>query len=344
MLTRSVSNLIYRKGLENLKENGIDTNHLLTQVGLSSYEIQSPYGRISEHYHYKLMNKMSEVNQSVFGSAMPEQLYTDCVELSHSLFPEFIGLCLNEKTVESALWRFAESRFLMGNCDDLLIEKGTSHTRIKYNFLAPNSPENPSAAFNLILLGKILQSYCPTMRLQLQLTDTVLQHHSILSDLFNSSCQLQQEHDAIIIENHYLAIENISFNMLLNRLQTNHMATLKNKMFNEPPVTTAVNALIEQCYMAGQDVSTNAIMEKVCQHLRISRWTLNRRLQEESVTFSQLLARKQLSLSMRLLRQSTLSIQEISEHLGFSSHSVYSRFFKHHAKVTPMQYRDQGVS
>ncbi|MGL5600947.1 MAG: helix-turn-helix transcriptional regulator [Silvania sp.] len=343
MFTRSVSNLIYRKSLENLRQNGIDTNRILAQVSLSHHELHIAEGRISESHHYALMGKISDINKSIFGDAIPEYVYINSVELSHAVFPEFIGLCLNEKTLEAAIWRFYESRFLMGNCDDLLIEKGTSHTRIKYNSNAPKSINNPSAMFNLILLGGIMKSYCPSMSMQLQLTDSAIQHHSAVGEFFNNTCLLQQAGDAIIVENRYLATENGSFNALLNRLQTNHIVALKNKMFSEPPLTAAVNTLIEQCYMAGQEISPNAIMAKVCQHLRISRWTLNRRLQGESATFSQLLARKQLSLSMRLLRQSTLSIQEISDRLGFSSHSVYSRFFKQHTQVTPMQYRDRGL-
>lgn len=343
MLTRSVSTLIYKNSLDHLQENGIDTGDFLAQMGLSHYELHNPHGRIGEQHHYNLMNKMSEINQTLFGSAIPEHVYLNSVELSHSMFPEFIGLCLNEKTLEAALWRFAESRFLMGNCDDLIIEKGAARTRIKYNNNAPRSVNNPSAMFNLILLGGIMQSYCPEMNLQMQLTNTSIPHHSLVSDLFHHRCLLQQEDDAIIVDNHYLAIENSAFNALLNRLQTNHVVALKHKLCSEPPLTTTVNTLIEQCYMAGQEVTATAIMEKVCQHLRISRWTLNRRLQGESATFSQLLAQKQLCVSMRLLRQSTLSIQEISERLGFSSHSVYSRFFKQHTRVTPMQYRDRGV-
>lgn len=342
MLTRSVSALIYRKSLDNLHSNGIDTCHLLTSVGLSSFEVQHAHARITEPYHYKLMDTVSDINRTLFGSAIPEEVYINSVELSHSMFPEFIGLCLNETTPEAALQRFAENRFLMGNCDDLIIETGTSHTRIRYLNNAPRKINNPSAMFNLILIGGIIKSYCPAIRMQMQLTDSVIQHHSLLSDLFNSRCQLQQENNAIIIENHYLTIENATFNALLNRLQINHINALKNTLFSEPPLTASVNALIEKCYSAGKELSAGIIMEEVCQNLRISRWTLNRRLQGESVTFSQLLAQKQLAISMRLLRQSRLSIQEISERLGFSSHSVYSRFFKQHTRITPMQYRDRG--
>ncbi|MBZ0059552.1 MULTISPECIES: helix-turn-helix transcriptional regulator [unclassified Leclercia] len=337
-----MSTLIYRKSLDNLHSNGINTCNLLSSIGLSTYEMKNPHGRITEQFHYQLMEKVSDVNKVVFGSTIPEDVYLNSVELSHSMFPEFIGLCLNETTPEAALQRFAESRFLMGNCDDLIIETGTSHTRIKYHNNAPRKINNPSAMFNLILIGGIIKSYCPAIRMQMQLTDSVIQHHSLLSDLFNSCCQLQQENNAIIIENHYLTIENEKFNALLNRLQINHIDALKNKLFSEPPLTASVNALIEQCYRAGKELSAGIIMEEICQNLRISRWTLNRRLQGESVTFSQLLAQKQLAISMRLLRQSRLSIQEISERLGFSSHSVYSRFFKQHTRITPMQYRDRG--
>ncbi|MRT10917.1 helix-turn-helix domain-containing protein [Enterobacteriaceae bacterium RIT711] len=342
MLSRSVSNSIYRTSLNNLRQKGIDTNSLLGGLGLSTHEIDKPYGRITEHNHYQLMAKISGLNKTLYGSAIPETIYINSVEHSHAIFPELIGLCLNEKTLESALWSYSDNRFLIGNCDDLFIEKGQSHTRVRYKNHAPHSVNNPSAIFNLVLLGSILKSYSPGMSMQIELTESAVHHQTLVNDLFNKNCLLRQEHDAIILDNRYLDCENTSFNPLLNRLQKSHVSALKKQIFKEPPLTTAVNTLIEQCYLSGQETSANSILEKVCLDLRISRWTLNRRLQLESATFTQLLNQQQLLLSMRMLRESTLSIQEISDCLGFSSHSVYSRFFKNHVQLSPLQFRDKG--
>lgn len=342
MLNRSVSNSIYRNILNDLSQKGIDTNGLLGSLGLSTHEMEKPYGRISENVHYQLMSKVSGLNKSVYGSCIPEYVYSNSVEHSHAVFPELIGLCLNEKNLGSALCSFSENRFLIGDCDDLFIEKGESQTRIRYKNRAPQSVNNPSAIFNLVLLGGILKSYAPHMEMQISVTDSAIHHLALVNDMFNKTCLLHQEHDAIILDNHYLECESASFNLLLNRLQKNHISALKKQIFSEPPLTAAVNALIEQSYLSGRESNANSIMERVCQELRISRWTLNRRLQQESVTFTQLLNQKQLSLSMRMLRESTLSIQEISDCLGFSSHSVYSRFFKNHLQISPMQYREKG--
>ncbi|WP_167467267.1 helix-turn-helix transcriptional regulator [Buttiauxella warmboldiae] len=288
------------------------------------------------------MEKITLLNKSLYGSALPESIYINSVELSHAICPELIGLCLNEKTAESALWSFSEHRFLLGNCDDLFIEKGAFQTRIRYENRAPQSANNPSAIFNLVLLGGILKSYSPAMNMQIAVTDSDIPHRSLVNDLFNKNCLLRQQDDAIILDNRFLESENESFNPLLNRLQKSHIGALKKQIFREPPLTAAVNKLIEQCYLSGQEATASSIMGRVCQQLRISRWTLNRRLQLESATFTQLLNQQQLLISMRLLRESTLSIQEIGDRLGFSSHSVYSRFFKNHLQISPMQYREQG--
>lgn len=51
---------------------------------------------------------------------------------------------------------------------------------------------------------------------------------------------------------------------------------------------------------------------------------------------------QRLELAQSMLRQTALSIQAISERLGFSDYHHFSAFFKKHAGLSPLQYRRQN--
>ena len=74
--------------------------------------------------------------------------------------------------------------------------------------------------------------------------------------------------------------------------------------------------------------------------LAMSNRTLQRKLKDEDVNFSDLLQDCRMRLAKKYLRQDGKSIVEVSYTLGFAEPSAFSRAFKRWTDQTPAQYRD----
>ena len=92
---------------------------------------------------------------------------------------------------------------------------------------------------------------------------------------------------------------------------------------------------------SGRFDGDDSVLEDICSNLNVSRWTLNRKLQNENTSFITLLKETKIKMACELLIESKHTMQEISESIGFSSQSVFSRFFKTNLSVSPLAFRDE---
>lgn len=80
--------------------------------------------------------------------------------------------------------------------------------------------------------------------------------------------------------------------------------------------------------------------EKVAQLLNMSVRTLQRRLGEEGSSFQALLDATRRALAERWLKESRMSIQQISDALGFANPSAFTRAFRRWVGCAPEQFRE----
>ena len=73
--------------------------------------------------------------------------------------------------------------------------------------------------------------------------------------------------------------------------------------------------------------------------LKVSESTLKRRLLEEGSSYQLVLDGVREDQARQLLQQTSLSIQQISESLGFSNRSAFARSFRNWTGLSPLQYR-----
>lgn len=82
--------------------------------------------------------------------------------------------------------------------------------------------------------------------------------------------------------------------------------------------------------------------DAVCSLLGMSRTTLHRRLKEEGCSFRELRTSSRLERAKKLLRTTGMSVSLISDTLGFSDSSAFSRSFKTFSGSSPLEYRNQA--
>lgn len=95
-------------------------------------------------------------------------------------------------------------------------------------------------------------------------------------------------------------------------------------------------AIIEE--LASGRISDTVVAKK----LFLTERTLQRRLRESGTTFKKLLTQVRIDLADNYVRDSKLSLNEISFLLGFSELSSFSRAFKHWKGRSPREYRQEN--
>ncbi len=80
-------------------------------------------------------------------------------------------------------------------------------------------------------------------------------------------------------------------------------------------------------------------LEKVAGLLHMSSRTLKRRLKEHGSSFHQLLDETRRAESIRLLRTTSLTVEQIAERLGYSDPSNFCRAFRKWTAATPAEFR-----
>lgn len=80
-------------------------------------------------------------------------------------------------------------------------------------------------------------------------------------------------------------------------------------------------------------------IESIAQSMDISRSTLYRHLAEQNVTFTQLLEDERKTKAMTFIKETTLSMGEISDRLGYANLSAFNRAFKRWFNTNPTALR-----
>ncbi|MFQ5935039.1 MAG: AraC family transcriptional regulator [Acidiferrobacterales bacterium] len=88
--------------------------------------------------------------------------------------------------------------------------------------------------------------------------------------------------------------------------------------------------------------SGHATQESIARALHLSTRTLQRKLRDEGTTYKDLLDETRRQLAADYVKQSELSVNEITFLLGFSEPANFSRAFKRWTGLTPSQFRTQA--
>ncbi|WP_426114517.1 AraC-like transcriptional regulator QhpR [Pseudomonas sp. DSP3-2-2] len=103
---------------------------------------------------------------------------------------------------------------------------------------------------------------------------------------------------------------------------------------NEPGVLDQARQAITAVLHLGEPA-----LEDIAQTLGLSEWTLQRRLREHGVNFTQLVDQIRQQSAMTHLQQQNMSVTQLATLLGYSETSAFSRAFKRWFGLSPRQWR-----
>ena len=88
------------------------------------------------------------------------------------------------------------------------------------------------------------------------------------------------------------------------------------------------------------NLDTELSVASVCKSANISKSVLYKKFREKfNCTLSEYVNRQRINESIKLLHTTSLSIDEISQRVGFTSASYYSKIFKKQTGVSPLKYK-----
>jgi AraC-like DNA-binding protein len=131
-----------------------------------------------------------------------------------------------------------------------------------------------------------------------------------------------------------LATANPELVRINDRIVTDYLAQL-----DRGDVTMRVKSKLIECLPGGQ-ISEEGIASSI----NVSRRSLQRRLREQGMTFTQLLENMRRDLGLQYVRDPQHSINEIAFLLGFAEPGNFSRAFKRWYGKSPSQYRQDSLA
>jgi len=152
--------------------------------------------------------------------------------------------------------------------------------------------------------------------------------------LFPGKHEFDQEILGFSFPTHYLECKNVQNADSLRVFMQNCPAEL----FKQPRVdfslTGAVVQILKRTLTSGFPT-----IEQTAQELHLTKRTLIRRLNDEGAAFQKLKDTVRRDRASYLLSKNVLSVQEVSEQLGFSDSAVFARAFKNWTGMSPSEYQ-----
>ncbi len=150
--------------------------------------------------------------------------------------------------------------------------------------------------------------------------------------LFGCDVLFNQEHDRVVVKRHYLdyEIESISTD---NKLLLEQGLSKALSQYGDD-LERKITALILQS-LGIQDMT----LENVATLLRMNKRTLQRKLKASDLSFKTILSNVRLKTACWHLEASSMDITLLSEILGYSDISAFSKAFKQDTGLSPLKWR-----
>lgn len=334
-MDKSVSSDLIRWKLNSLKIAGVDIDKLMSRINLTHYELEKKNYRISADKHFTLIEETRIFTDKVLSKDIS-------IDKFYASFPLLFGLCLNSKNTVDCIGNFLKYRYIMGNSDSIFYQRHESTLFIEYKSDRPEIDQNNSAEGNFMLIHALLKQYDKNISTEVQFTRNPVISKSMLNENFNTKCIYNSNSNTMKLTSKKLDKSFENWNEKLYQLQKNEikssLETRDNRNFSSLIKSFIEKSLLAQNYEQGQST-----LDNICETLKISRWTVNKRLQQENSSFTDLMKDARLNLVCDLLLNSDKSILEISDLTLFSSPANLSRFFSTHMNCSPLKYRNQKI-
>ncbi|MGF6770811.1 AraC-like DNA-binding protein [Paraburkholderia sp. GAS199] len=334
---RTVSNRIAAFAFDAAERAGVSPHVFSARTGINASELRERDGRIDGVRHRRVVELMAQVGP--VARADPNE--------AHTLFPDFpvLGnLCLNGRTLREALESFHTFRPLIGEFDFLCFRETPEHAQ--YEYIAEFAPGNGFQALaNFQVLASLVRAYDVTRRtvFHVSLVGSALPRPHDPGEFFGAPVRYDADANRLQFSAALLDVPFIQHNTALAPFLHQQAEHELRRIRHAHRFSSSVERLIGEILgdTADERHTSATLLARLCERLDTSRWTLHRQLQTEGLHFTELEARVKFREACRLLGETHSSLAQISDQLGFSSQSAFTRFFRSRHALPPLAFRQR---
>lgn len=333
---KTVTSRLALLGLESAKARGISPAEFRRITGITELETKDPQGRIAAAKHIAMLNLMerslpsTSENQSLLAIPLAAP------------FSTVIGIVANSPTLKDAYLNYLRFRALIGDVDDLRIKEENGRFEFEYVLDGDHNRTSLSAFGNLITMAKLARQYTEDddLPVMLELTGKPFASEQKLQDVEKCKVRFGQSHNRLVLN---LPTANARYHLhnrtAFDAIHGQAVHDLK-ALYKRHSFAARVEGLVEeQARNMSFLAEEHTTLEMVCGGLNMSRFSLHRRLQKEGTNLRRIMNQVRLEKAKELLMQNEMSVSNISDMLGFSSVSVFSRFFSEQSGTSPSRYK-----
>lgn len=345
---KSVSASLEARLIRTLLETGFSWRQISAHTGIYPADIHSPTARIDASKHYRLLallNRHSaDIDWFVDSTSFDNQFLFDKDNILNALSQDAFSLtllCLNAPCLHDALRYYINYRYIIGNVDSLTINTDEHTVAISYFNEYPEVNFHSVSMINFIFIIAIVEHYTPaslTYHIKTRIAENRMIAH--VYKYWNCTVEWSCNIDSITFSSRDIAIPYSQFNatlhnLLCHRVEQEYQAICETSSFSK----TVEHTIQEHLLKKRETFNSRDTLDYICNQYKISRSTVFRKLQQEGSSFRKLEKKVKLNESISLLKNSNMTISEISHSLGFSNQAAFSKFFDNEINTSPLKYR-----
>jgi AraC-like DNA-binding protein len=333
--TRTVSNRIAQQCARAMQADGHDPADFFRHTGITPAQLTEPGGRINAERHRRM---------TAYARQLPQHRGLLDLDVTH-WFAHYSGIahvCFNRPTLRSALHELLHLRGLIGEFDFMLMSE--NGTRIEIEYLSEFCPLGGAmqALANFRMLSLVARAYDDggaATAFHASFQGKAPWFAPAIAECFGATATFGQARNTLTFDAPALDRPFAQFNAMLAPHALRHAQGQLQQLQGAQLFSARVEQAIIDLLGQQADADGASLLPALCDGLAMNRWTLQRQLQQEQTSFRALELRAKSRESRRLLRETRMSVADISERLGFSSQSAFTRFFKTQFELPPARYR-----
>jgi AraC-like DNA-binding protein len=333
--SKSVSSALARMGMRSAHNRGIGPQEFERLTGISELEAAQPDGRICAAKHIAMLN----LTESSWSPRNPFESATD-LSMFGSIGTLF-AMITNAPTLAAAFDTFLEYRALLGDVDTLSIRREGS--AFEFDYQLDGEGRTPVSAFgNLAMMAQLAAQYTGNASTiaAFELSGNACAPISRLQEAAGCHVKFGQARNRLVLTSAQADQPYAKHNEITYRITARQAESALGKLYRGSSFTSQVETHITALFREHSAFdTTGTALDQLCERLLISRSAIHRRLQKEGANFQGVLSRVRMHEARRLLGQPDVQIADISDLLGFSSPTAFSRFFSDQLGTSPSRYR-----
>lgn len=326
-----------QKQFEFLEKSGIDLSPLYTQAGISrDMIIEQDTSFDFEQYKVVLDFALRQTNNPEYGLDFGSQsqlggtigmMSASCKNLKEALI-------LGSKFLKIQ-GDFAELKFI----DDDRFPKLVYTPVMAWILESPQTAKlEVDAMFAFINTILKINSNGVLKPLKLNLSFNTPEHPEKYAEVFGIMPQFECEDNEMIFEKTSLLIPMKAFNPETFMVLKQHLESRLMQLSNSEKISDKVRRVLYSSFKYQfPDI------DSVAERLNVSSRTLQRKLTEEATSFKEILLDTRFGIAKQLLCQDHLTVSEISYILGYSDLGNFSRSFKKHSGLSPIEFKNDRL-